>query len=276
LIADDTNYLIKAKYVLDLKVIAQNLILRIIEWGEMNGLIINATKTQATIFRPKNKTIDPIDLWMGNEKIVFVEHVKILGIIFSSDLSWSHHINNMLLPKLASINGITSRVRHLLPWNIKLQIYFSLFYSQLYYCLLVYGTGNRTCLNAIFIQQKKFLRTFLNLPRLAHSAPIFSDLKLIKVTQLYSYKLLRSISATNAMSQILLSFANPIPVPIIHNIIRNRSLYQIPFFRQEYCRQLICVQIPTIINSVQHTDILNSESLFVLKKRLKEFFLDEV
>ena len=51
---------------------------------------------------------------MGNTTLVQLSDTKFLGVILSSDLRWSKHIN-IVVNKISKNIGIIVKVRHLLP-----------------------------------------------------------------------------------------------------------------------------------------------------------------
>ena len=57
---------------------------------------------------------------------------KFVGIKLDEHLTWSHHLNHVR-GKLSSANYALSRIKNLLPTNIKLDIYNALFKSHLEY-----------------------------------------------------------------------------------------------------------------------------------------------
>jgi len=200
------------------------------EWSEINGLQINSKKTQAIVFRAKNKIVGKINIVIKSQPLEFFDHIKILGVYFSYDMSWNKHINSHLIPKLASINGVVARSRYFLPRRTKILLYYSLFYSHIYYCLLVYGTAPSSTLQSITIQQKKIVRSIVNSPRLSHSAPIFHMLKILPFRYLYEYKLVRTLHVSNLHSNRYLVLSDLTYILEITHDIRNRQPYVVPFF----------------------------------------------
>lgn len=59
--------------------------------------------------------------------------------------------------KISRSIGLIRRLQHLLPGRVKRQIYFSFIYSQIMYCILVWGTCNKTNRESIILLQKRAL-----------------------------------------------------------------------------------------------------------------------
>ena len=62
---------------------------KIQEYADTNNMVINASKTKLMLFNPcKNKDFMP-DIELKGSRIDVVEQTKLLGVIISSNLSWS-------------------------------------------------------------------------------------------------------------------------------------------------------------------------------------------
>lgn len=162
LYADDASIFFSSPEPSSLQNKANSALRSLHKWSAANSLQINTKKTKAVIFRPKSKQINSslITLLYENEKIEIDSSVKILGVIFTQNMLWDAHIESVS-GKLSRVVGMTARHRAILPFNIKLLIYNTLFFSSLYYCVLVWGTTTRTNLERIHILQKKLFEHFL-------------------------------------------------------------------------------------------------------------------
>ena len=107
------------------------------KWLDANRLSLNIDKTNFVIFHPPRVKIpEPVIVKFGRKKIQCENSVKFLGILFDSNLSWKHHINE-LSKKLSRTLGLFYKIRHYVPLELLKQLYYSLFYSCLIwnYCL---------------------------------------------------------------------------------------------------------------------------------------------
>jgi exonuclease III len=270
--ADDTNYLLKGQEARQLEQWGQQTLDNISDWAERNGLIVNKKKTEAIVFQAKNKTVPSINLYFEGHKIDFVDNVRFLGVYFSRDLSWNYHVNNALMPKLACITGILRRIQYLIPLRVHKLIYYSLFHSHLYYCLLVHGTCGKTLTDKLHSMQKRLVRIMFNLPSDYPSTllePYIRRMDLVRVTNLYDYKLLRSIHVSCKANEHYLSMSNlKLHEPSKYET-RNSQMYVVPFTKREYGRQSIEYRLPAKLNDVQEFDPASRCSPKALKELLK-------
>ena len=95
-----------------------------------------------------------------------------------------------LSKKLARTCGMFFKVRHFLPINVLIYLYNSLFSPFLQYGILVWGLTYETYINPVFLLQKRVIRAIAFENFTSHSTPIFSDLKILKLHDLFQLKLL--------------------------------------------------------------------------------------
>ena len=89
------------------------------------------------------------------------------------------------MPRRLRLVHIFYKLKHYIPLDTLKSVYYALFYPFLTYDITVWGTASETYLKLVQITQKNVVRamTFSNLT--AHSLPLFSNLKLLKVDDLY-------------------------------------------------------------------------------------------
>ena len=95
-----------------------------------------------------------------------------------------------LSKKLARICGIFFKVRLFLPLNILICLYNSLFSSFLQCGILVWGSTHETHINPVFLLQKRVIRAISFEHFASSSTPIFFNLKILKLHDLFKLKLL--------------------------------------------------------------------------------------
>jgi hypothetical protein len=70
----------------------------LIDWCSLNGMTINTKKTKEMLIyfvkKFNNESFSPLEI--NEEFIERVDLFKLLGVIFSSDLSWGQHVSYML------------------------------------------------------------------------------------------------------------------------------------------------------------------------------------
>ena len=104
------------------------------------------------------------------------DHVKYLGVLLDSNLSWKFQINNVAL-KISRTVGVVARLRHFVPRTTLLNIYQSLILPHLTYGLAAWGQAAKTHFKKILVLQKRALRLmYFSEPR-AHVVPLFISSK---------------------------------------------------------------------------------------------------
>lgn len=152
--ADDTSLFFSGTKG-DTLVANANVVLRkICVWANSNSLKINATKTKAVLFRPRNrKIVLTSSIMLASETIEMSSVVKTLGVYFTEHMSWIHHIEQLRL-KVSRVVGALCRCRHLLTSEIVRILYNALIQSHFTYCHLVWGVGSS--FSSLLVVQKRY------------------------------------------------------------------------------------------------------------------------
>ena len=159
-------------------------------WLDVNKLSLNIDKTNFIIFRsPQHSFSEIVCIKFGKFPIKQTSYVKFLGVLLDENLSWKYHLTE-LSKKLARTCGIFFRVRHFLPINILTLLYNSLFSPFLQYGTLVWGLTFETYINPVFLLQKRVIRAIAFEHFNSSATPLFSDLKILKLHDLFKLKLL--------------------------------------------------------------------------------------
>ena len=114
---------------------------RVYIWLSANKLTLNLTKTEFMLVasRQKLSTFSVIPSFSINDHPVKqVSSVKSLGVHIDQNMSWDCHIQN-ICKKIASTLGAIKRIRHLIPFNILINVYDSLVQPHFNYCSVVWG-----------------------------------------------------------------------------------------------------------------------------------------
>ena len=104
-------------------------------------------------------------------------------------LNWNEHISYVSL-KISRGVGALNRARYLVPRNLLLLLYHSLIHPHLLYCNIVWGSAAAVHLNKLVLLQKRAIRILSGSLFRAHTSPIFSELKLLKLIDLNKYLIL--------------------------------------------------------------------------------------
>ena len=124
-----------------------------------------------------------IVLKIGNKKLKQESHVRFLGVLLDSTLSWKFHISE-LSKKLARTVGLFYKIRHYAPQDTLMLLYHSIFAPFLTYGVSVWGLTYPSMLDSISALQKKTLRIVTFSDKIAPSSPIFDCLQVIKFSDI--------------------------------------------------------------------------------------------
>ena len=154
---------------------------KIVSWLHANKMSLNVEKTHFMLFRPRNKIVPNIKIYMDGCEISEVETTKFLGVLINNKLDWKYHIN-YICTKVSKNIGIILKARKSFNNDTLLMLYYSLVYPYLTYCIHVWGSSYATHISRLFILQKKLFASFMSLshyPTLIHyfSSLVFSKLK---------------------------------------------------------------------------------------------------
>ena len=94
------------------------------------------------------------------------------------------------LKKISRTYEIFFKVRHLLPITVLVSLYNSLFSSFLQYGIIVWGLTYEIHTKPIYLLQKKVVRVTAFKSFSSLSTPIFSELKILKLYDLFELQLL--------------------------------------------------------------------------------------
>lgn len=123
-------------------------------------------------------------LKLGSSTIELSRVATRLGDIFEEQMTWTDQLN-ATLNKLSKTVRILCKFRYILPQNIKLLIYISLFLSNLSYCYLVWNMTTKTNTEKLHELQKRALWNIVNAAYDSRTEPIFKALNLLPVHEVY-------------------------------------------------------------------------------------------
>lgn len=130
----------------------------IYEYFRINKLTLNLKKTKIVNFHSGRKSEAAIDTVAYNGvTIEHVDSIKYLGVTIDGQLSWKQHIHN-LSNKLASVIGVFTKMRKVLPNKIMKLLYHSLIHSRIDYAALSYATVHQTHIQRIQVLQNRALK----------------------------------------------------------------------------------------------------------------------
>ena len=164
--------------------------------------------------------------------------------------------------KLASGNYAIARTKNVLPKNIRLTLYNSLFRSHLEFEILAWGGVSPCRLKNITNLQKKCVRNVAGKQFRSHTDPLFSSLNILKFSDLFDF------NCTTFMHKIVLgkqpdsftdmftSFSGPNRTKNFHTAKpKNKFLHQFPSF---FMPQIWNANSMSIKNIISHDSLKNN------------------
>ena len=254
---------------------------KISTWLKLNKLTLNVEKSKYMIFHKRRK-IDPLSLTINNNEISNVTQFCFLGIIIDENLSWKNHVD-MVTNKLSKITGILNRLKYIYPQNILLTLYNSLFASHINYGSLVWGTN----VNRISKVQKRVIRNITHSHFIAHTEPLLKDLKLLKVEDMFSLKVLKFLHKLSHnelppyfkiyepyLTKIVTPYnlrAHPLPVPRVSHVYAESCLV----FQLVKMKNLITINDNLILIKIEEkTHSHSGFSKYVINTMLEKYSFD--
>ena len=203
LFADDTNIYFESDSIKHLQKVVNKELRPVKKWLDANKLALDVDKTNFVIFQSaQNYLNESINIKIGNQHVKQAKYVKFLGLLLDENLSWRYHLCE-LSKKLSRTCGIFFKIRHLLPTNVLVSLYNSLFSSFLQYGIIVWGLTYEVHTKPIYLLQKKVVRAIAFKSFTSPSTPIFSDLKILKLYDLFELKLLTFVyESVNMISPV--------------------------------------------------------------------------
>ena len=152
---------------------------KVADWFVSNQLSLNTDKTCYQMYTHKRLDVE-VSVIIDGAEIIRANTVKYLGVFIDEDLKWKTHIAK-LQTVLSRNVGIMCKVRYFLNSKHLLLLYNYLFLSHVNYCCFIYSNIYSTSINEVEKLQKRAVRIVDGQARLAHTAPIFKKLKLLRL-----------------------------------------------------------------------------------------------
>ena len=114
-----------------------------------------------------------------------VKEVNFLGVILDETLSWKPHISQVA-SKVSKSVGVIHKSSFCLTRTALCTLYYSLIYSYLQYCMLVWGSTYPTHLRRLVLLQKRIIRIISKKGIDAHINLLFKSLTIRRLEDIYS------------------------------------------------------------------------------------------
>ena len=156
-------------------------------WLEINKLSLNVKKTKFMVFHHRQRNISNFipDVEINGQAIECVTEFIFLGLTLDENLSWNAHIQK-ISNKVSRSLGVIRRLKRFLPSHILRLLYNSLILPHLQYATLTWGFKT----SRLAQLQKRAIRIISLSKYNAHTEPIFKQLKLLKLEDIFKTKAL--------------------------------------------------------------------------------------
>lgn len=261
LYVDDTNILKLLKDLVKLVEELNSAFVDVKVWCSMNGLKLNAGKTECVIFHnSRSKTQLPSSVVLENTNVEIAGSTKFLGIHVDSELKWKNHVdqlNKKLNSSLYAINVLKKSVD--IP-TLRV-VYFSCFQSSLSYGIVCWG--NSSFISSLFVKQKMMIRSIFGMKYRQTCRGVFRAHRIHTLSGLYIYncikfllqhkELFEKFKNNNLKTRQIDQYLYP-----IHSltVTHNNAMY-------------MCIKLYNVL-PMQFRNV-NRESLFI--KKLNEFIM---
>ena len=236
---------------------------KVYQYTCVNRLSLNVAKTYAILFSNRSMSDASSRVKLSDQYIEFVESGKFLGVTIDNKLSFAHHIGNVC-SKLSRTIGVFYKLRHDIPRDNLIRLYYSLFYPYLLYCNVIWGGTYQSHLEPIIKLQKKVIRIIMGEHYLAHTCNLFFQAKILKFSDLHRFLV------CNHMYKNLNQYIN------LNNHVystRNRDNIAPMFQRLSLTQHSVSYSGPHIWNSLPE-NLKNIQSFPTFKRELKLYFVN--
>ena len=194
-----------------------------------------------------------------------------MGITIDDRLTWKPQINNCLLKLNKCLYAIYKLRLYTNLSTLKL-VYNALAYPHIQYCLSVWGGAPTTSLLPLLRKQKQIIRAMLFKGNTCPSSPLFLKLNLLKLNEIYKFKL--GILMHKQGKHPNIKIPKPTPISSVHNHntrLNNNTNYYVSTVNSNLAKTTFKYSGPTIWNTIP-TEIKQS-STFKFKTLYKNYLL---
>lgn len=195
LFADDTSFIKSSKNLNDLMYECNLELEKAKIWFRANKLTLNISKTKYMIFRnPKAEfNEESFKLRVGNEDIERVKSFKFVGVIIDEFLTFEEHTSHITQKVSSSIYALR-QVKNVVPSKTLKTLYNTLVKPHIEYGLSIWGGRDSKYMSKLTKVQKNAVRTVAKSRYNAHTTPLFGNLGILKINDMYIMKVLELVS----------------------------------------------------------------------------------
>ena len=267
LFADDTTLFTSHRDINSLTKNMSDDLALVREWLIANRLTLNINKTYYIIFTTRYLPND-VRVTIGEQVIERRLSGKFLGMTLDDKLTFKEHINT-IKGKVSKLVGLLFKLKTVFPLEVLNKLYYSLIYPHLTYCILAWGSAKPTFLHPLIMLQKRIARLLTDSAYYAHSDPLFNELKMLKIKDLFIYHCQIFMQKT-VNTEKYPGFRESINmIQSAHSYNMRYSILKTPYCRSDMCKQSLLNQGIRAWNQLS-IDLKTSTSLNSFKSKCKE------
>ena len=130
----------------------------VMNWASLNKLTINRSKTKEIVFRRPH--FRSVDIQPSFADIAMLDEVKLLGVVFTSKLTFNKHVNDVLLLCNQRFYLLKLLRDQGMPLELLTTVYNALVVNRIAYCLSAWGgflsVEDENRINACFQRAKRY------------------------------------------------------------------------------------------------------------------------
>ena len=186
-----------------------------------------------------------LNLHINGRELEKVKEFSFLGTLLTSNISWKAHCS-YICKKLSRTIGVLKRLKYILPTQVLLSIYNSLFVPHVTQSITVWGHKPYR----IFKLQKRAIRLVFKAKYNAHTDVLFKKSNSLKFEDIYKSSLLKLYYKYNN-NTLPTYFENMFdPVLTMHQYDLRQNEPRFPQPRKQFTALCIRYQIPAFISTV--------------------------
>ena len=249
---------------------------QVYDWLCTNKLSLNVSKTKFMVFDNKlsHSTAPNFKnkLKINNTPLKEAKTFNFLGITIDSALSWQAQVKK-INSQISRTLGVINKLKRIAPPSVLKTLYNTLINQKLSYGIRAWGLNHAK----VFKIQKKAIRAITASKYNAHTDPLFKQLNLLKVEDIFKqnclvlhYKIERNIAPQHIRDLITRNHD-------IHNHATRNYTIRIPTANFVTHSDCLRYYLPKLINELPSELLVNifRWSLPTFKKHLKQFFIQQ-
>jgi hypothetical protein len=197
--ADDIAFLYSNKNLNNVQASLETDLSVLRSWCTINKMQVNVSKTKYINFSSnsfvfpsviKFHEVNCLRVACDCGEIEKVDNFKYLGVMIDSSFTWKTHIDQLHNKLKQSIRKFYF-LRNYCDEALLRSLYFALIHSRLQYGVTIWGGTVKTSINKLRVTQNVFIRIIKKKNKRESSFPLFQNLKILPIQNLFVFKVLR-------------------------------------------------------------------------------------